>query len=121
MLLVSLLGCGGGESDVTGTWAGTLQDSVAGVGTLLVTFTQTDARVMGNWQMAFTDSRNNNLGTISGTVGDPAIALVLSTAQPPACPFTVAANRDDEDHITGTYASFNCTNAQNGTLDITRQ
>jgi hypothetical protein len=120
-LILALLGCGGGERDLTGTWAGTIQDSVAGVGTLLFTFTQTDTRLTGSWQTAFTDPRNNNAGTLSGTVGDPSIALVLSTSQPPACSFTVAANRDDENHFKGTYASFNCASPQSGSLDVTRQ
>ena len=123
VLILALMGCGGSESDLTGTWAGTIQDSVAGVGTLLFTFTQTDTRLTGTWQTAFTDPRNNNAGTLSGTVGDPAIALVLSTSQPPACSFTVAATRDgdDEDHFTGTYAAFNCASTQSGNLDVKRQ
>src|SRR5712692_9305322 len=101
-LALALLGCGGqGERDLTGTWTGTLQDSVAGVGTILFTFSQTDAAVTGTWQSTFADPTNNNGGTLSGTAGDPAIALVLSTSRPQACSFIVAGSRDNENHFTG--------------------
>ena len=123
VLALAMWGCSGGEEDLTGTWTGTLQDSVGGIGTILLTISQSDSQLTGTWQSTFPDPANNNGGTLSGTVGDPSIALVLTTSRPPACSFTVAASRDedDEDHFTATYASLNCARQQGGNLDVTRQ
>ena len=100
-----------------------MEDNVAGIGTLLLTLSQTDTQVNGTWQSTFADPANNNGGTVSGSVSDPSITLVLSAAQPGVCSFTVAANRDDDEdnRFTGTYAAFNCPRAQSGTVDVTRQ
>ena len=106
---------------LTGTWTGTIQDSLAGTGTALLTFSQTGSNVSGTWQFTFQNLVNNAAGTLSGTAGDPAIALTLSAAQPQACSFTVVANFDDDDHVTGTYTTFNCTLSQSGSLDVNRQ
>lgn len=123
VLALALLGCGGDEEPtLTGTWTGTIQDSIAGTGAILLTISQRDAQLSGTWQFTFADPTNNNGGTLSGTGGNPAIALVLSTSQPQSCSFTVAANRDEdnEEHFTGTYATFNCARTQSGSLDVTR-
>jgi hypothetical protein len=122
-LALALPGCGDDDSDLTGTWTGTVQDNLAGTGTILFTFTQTDSRLSGTWQITFADPGNNNGGTLSGTVSDPSITMVLSPSQPQACSFTVAAERDDDDenHFTGTYAAFNCASPQSGSLDVNRQ
>ena len=121
-LVLALLGCSGDEErNLAGTWTGTVQDNIAGVGTILFTFSQSDAKVTGTWQSTFAESANNNGGTLSGTVGDPAIALVLTSTRSQACSFTVAANRDDENHFTGTYAAFDCARIESGSLDVTRQ
>jgi hypothetical protein len=88
-----------------------------------LSITQTDAQLSGTWQSTFPDPGNNNGGALSGTVGDPSVALVLSTSQTQACSYTVAAtlDEDDDNHFTGTYASFNCANTQTGNLDVTRR
>jgi hypothetical protein len=121
VLVLALLGCGGGDRDLTGTWTGAVQDNLAGTGTILFTFAQTASRLTGTWQITFADPANNNGGSLSGTVGDPSLALVLTPARPQACSFTVAAERDDEDHFTGTYAAFGCTRSESGSLDVNRQ
>jgi hypothetical protein len=121
-LTLALLGCSGGdEPTLTGTWTGTIQDSLAGTGTALFTFSQTGSNVSGTWQFTFSNPANNAVGTLSGTAGNPAIALTLSAAQAQACSFTVVANFDDDDHVTGTYTTFNCTLSQSGSLDVHRQ
>lgn len=123
VLALALLGCAGDEEPtLTGTWTGTIEDNIAGTGAILLTISQNGAQLNGTWQFTFTNPINNNGGTLSGTGGHPAIALVLSTSQPQACSFTVAANLDEknDDHFTGTYANFNCARAQSGGLDVTR-
>jgi len=123
-LVLVMLGCSGDDDFIlTGTWTGTMEDNVAGVGAVLLTLSQTDAQVRGTWQSTFADPTHNNGGTVSGTVSDPSITLVLSTTQPGACSFTVAAHRDDdeENRFTGTYAALDCPRTQNGRLDVTRR
>ena len=123
-LTLALLGCSGDdEPTLTGTWTGTIQDSVAGTGTALFTFSQTGANVNGTWQFTFQNPANNNGGSLSGTAGNPAIALTLFAAQSQACSFTVVANFDEDDHghFTGTYTARNCSPLQDGNLDVHRQ
>ena len=121
VLALAVLGCGGGDDDLGGTWTGTVQDNLAGTGTALFTFSQGDSRLTGNWQFTFPDPRNNSGGTLSGTVSDDSISLSLVSAQPQACSFTVAAERDDDDRFTGTYTAFTCALQENGGLDVHRQ
>jgi hypothetical protein len=121
---LALLGCSGGdEPTLTGTWTGTVQDSLAGTGTALFTFSQTGTNVNGTWQFTFQNPANNSGGNLSGTAGDPEIALTLFAAPSQTCSFTVAANfdEDDNDHFTGTYTAFNCTILPSGSLDVHRQ
>lgn len=120
-LALPLLGCGGDDvPNLVGTWTGTIQNSVAGTGTLLLSISQSNIQLSGTWQTTYPDPNNNNGGTLSGTVDEPAIALVLTTTKSRACSFTVAANLEDDHHFTGTYASFNCATTEAGTLDVTR-
>src|SRR5215831_13362630 len=122
VLALALLRCTGGESDLTGTWTGTITDSVAGIGTLSLTITQTASQLSGTWQSTFADSANNTGGNLSGTVADSSTALLLAAAQPQACSFTVAVKRDNADtsHFTGTYVAVGCTRAESGNLDVRR-
>jgi hypothetical protein len=88
-----------------------------------LTISQNGTQLTGTWQSTFSDTTNNNGGSLSGTVGgDTSIALVLTASRPQACSYTVAATRDEDNdnHFTGTYASFNCALAQSGSLDVRR-
>jgi hypothetical protein len=122
VLALALLRCTGGESDLTGTWTGTMTDSVAGIGALSLTITQTAAQLSGTWKSTFADPTNNTGGSLSGTIADASTALVLTAAQPQACSFTVAVKRDNADtsHFTGTYVAFGCTRTESGNLDVRR-
>lgn len=118
---VALCGCSGDEPTLTGTWTGTITDNLAGVGSLLLTIAQTGNQLTGTWHSTFADSTQNNGGALAGTVNGDTIALTLTAAQPPACSFTVAATRNDDDHFSGTYAAANCARVENGSLDVRRQ
>ena len=126
-LAVVLLGCSSDNATppLTGTWTGSLQDSLAGRGTLVLTISQTNRQLTGTWQSTFPDTRNNNSGTLSGTgpARDLLITMVWSTAQPGACSFTVTAMLDpnDDDHFTGTYVPVTCGQPESGSLDVTRR
>src|SRR5262245_3873939 len=118
---LALLSCGDSGPNLAGTWTGTLQDNFAGTGAIVLSIGQHDTQLAGTWQSAFPDSSNNNGGNLSGTVGDPEIALVLSASRPGACSFTVAATLDGDHHFSGTYSAFDCARPQGGSLDVTRQ
>ncbi len=130
-VMLALLGCSGGrESDLTGTWTGTLQDSRAGRGMLLLHLSHVTTQLTGTWQQTFPDPRNNTGGTLSGTAsrrlaGNPSdvlITMIWSPAQAEACTFTVEAMLDNNDlnHFTGTYAPGDCPQPVSGSLDVTR-
>ena len=126
-LAVVLLGCSSDNDPrpLTGSWTGTLQDSLAGRGTLVLNISQTAKQLTGTWQSTFPDAQYNNGGTLSGTGPgqDLMITMVWSTAQPGACSFTVTAMLDtnDEDHFTGTYVPLSCGQPESGSLDVTRR
>jgi hypothetical protein len=121
-----LLGCSSNPPrPLTGTWTGTIQDSVAGRGTLMLRLSQVEMQLTGTWQMTFPDAQHNNGGTLTGTgiASDLAITMVWSTTQANACSFTVTAMLDNnnEDRVTGTYAPFNCAQPESGSFDVMRQ
>jgi len=121
-LALAIVGCGGDDDEInlTGRWQGPVQDSVAGAGSIVFMFSQSDKQVAGTWTISFPgDTTNTSGGTLSGTVSDPAITLVLSASQSQGCSFTVAAKSDDDNHFTGTYTGSNC--PRSGTLDVNRQ
>jgi hypothetical protein len=119
--MVVILGCSGDdEPNLTGTWTGTITDSLAGMGSLLLTISQTGHQLTGTWQSTFPNPTNNNSGTLAGTINGDAIALTLTSTQTQACSLTVVATRDDDHHFTGTYAAANCVRLDNGTLDVRR-
>jgi hypothetical protein len=115
-----LIGCGGDdeEENLSGTYQGTMQDSLVGTGTLTATLAQTDSMVMGTFQTSFPEG--NGGGNVSGTRRDEALTLTVTPPQPPACPVHVTATIDDE-KIQGTYATVDCPVGATGTFTLTRQ
>jgi hypothetical protein len=131
-LALVILGCDDDEVNrLTGTWTGTVQDSLAGQGTLILSLSHVNTQLTGTWQSTFPDTRFNQGGTLSGAASDRLsgsprdvlITMVWSPSQADACSFTVEATRDnnDDDHFTGTYTSVNCARPESGTLDVTRR
>ena len=128
MIWVVLAGCGGdddkNDAHVAGTFRGTIQDSIAGTGTIIVTLAQDGSDLRGTYQTTFADPRNNGAGSVDGEVDGNAVTLTASPSVTPfvptACPFNVTAIVNG-DQISGTYAAFNCTVAVSGTVNLTRQ
>jgi hypothetical protein len=131
-LAVVFLGCSSGDTsnDLTGTWTGSIQDSRAGRGQLLLHLSHVNTQLTGTWQQTFPDAQNNTGGTLSGTAShrlsgnprDVLITMLWSPAQAGACTFTVEAtlDNDDLDHFTGTYAPVDCPQPASGSFDVTR-
>ena len=124
ILLSALPGCGGdddGDDSLSGTYVGTIQDAFAGTGTLQVTVSQSGSSLSGTFQSTFANPQQNNSGSISGTVNGEVVTVTLTPSVAAFCPFNATLTREDDDELTGTYVAFNCTVADNGTIDITRQ
>ena len=129
MIWVALAGCGGDDDDnndvnVAGTFRGTIQDSLAGTGTITVTLVQDGNDLRGTYQTTFADPRNNGAGSVDGEIHGNGVTLTASPSVrsfvPTACPFNVTAFVNGA-QISGTYAAFNCTVAVSGSLTLTRQ
>ena len=120
-LLLSCGDDGNSEPDIAGLYSGTIQDSVAGPGTVTATIVQDGADLTGTWQSLFNNPNNNNGGNLTGTIHDTSIILVLETSNPNNCPYDVTAILVSPVEISGNYAAFNCSRAITGTLDVVRQ
>lgn len=102
----------------SGSWAGTIQDSVAGTGNVTVSMTQSGSDLAGTWQAVFASGTNG--GTAIGVVNGSQVVLELYPSSASACPFNVVATRSG-DTLSGNYSAFNCTGTITGTLSITKQ
>jgi hypothetical protein len=119
--ITSLVGCGGDDGpNLGGTFEGTIQDSVAGTGTLRVTLAQTAADLSGTFQSSFANPADNDAGAVSGTVSGDRVVLTAVPSDLPICPFRVTGTVQGT-RITGPYAAFNCTSALSGSIDVTKQ
>jgi len=102
----------------SGSWAGAIEDSVAGSGSVTVTVTQSGADLAGTWQAVF-DSGTNG-GSAIGIVNGSQVVLELQPASATACPYNVVATRSG-DTLSGNYSAFSCSISITGTLSITKQ
>lgn len=121
-LAAVLAACGTGTEgtasyNYSGTWTGTMQDSVAGPGTATVTMTQSGSDLAGTWQAVFAQGTNG--GSAVGVVNGNEVAMELYPSQATACPYNVVATRSG-DTLSGNYAAFNCTESVTGTLTISK-
>jgi hypothetical protein len=127
VLALTLTSCGGDDDgdnpsgSLTGNYTGTIQDSLAGAGTLQATLSQAGSSLTGTFQTTFANPNNNGSGTISGTVNGTSVTLIITPSVPTACPFNATLTQVSSTQITGTYTALNCTVAESGTVNITRQ
>jgi hypothetical protein len=122
VLTVLLAACGGGSGgggafDYGGTWAGSIQDSLAGPGTASLTMTQSGSNLAGTWQATF--STGNNGGSLVGVVNGNEVVLELHPSNPSFCPYNVVAQRSGST-LAGTYAAFNCVEAVTGSVTVSK-
>jgi len=125
ILAVGLSACGGsgggpGAStfSYSGTWTGTIVDSIGGAGTMTVTIVQSGANIAGTWQALAPGLTNG--GNVVGIVDNTQVLAQLNPSDPTTCPFDVVAVRSGST-LSGTYAAFDCTVAVTGTLVLNRQ
>lgn len=111
------------RTPLTGTWSGTINDDVAGAGTVTVTFSQgSDGSLSGTFQSTFSNSSFNNQGSVSGEVSGDDVTVLLDSSDPSACDFNATGTRQGSNEITGNYqTTASCAQSSGGTFDITRQ
>ncbi|MHB8382098.1 MAG: hypothetical protein ACYDC3_07130 [Candidatus Binataceae bacterium] len=108
---------------VTGAWSGTLDDNLAGPGTLDVNFTQApNGQLSGSWSFAF--SSGTDFGTVVGKASSSKVAIQFIFAKKPPyihCKFSVADIHATDTDIAGNYHFTACgphTRDERGTLSI---
>ncbi len=70
----------------------------------------------------FSDPTFNNGGRLSGTFSGSSLTLVLGPSDPDSCPLNVTATvSPNGNQITGSYASFECSEAVTGSLNLMKQ
>lgn len=112
-------GSGGfGAFSYGGTWSGTIQDSVAGNGTIRVALTQAGTTLVGTWSASFVGSDNG--GSLVGLVNGDQVVLELNPSNVYACPYDVVATRSGST-MAGTYAAFDCTGTITGRLTVAKE
>lgn len=118
---VGLTACssGGGPAPFNygGQWSGTIQDSVAGSGTITATLTQSGSSIGGTWQATFLAGVNG--GSAVGVINGSQVALELHPSDAMACPYNVVAHRTGST-LSGNYSAFNCTGTITGTVTISK-
>jgi hypothetical protein len=122
ILVVLLGGCVSGGSVPTpfnygGTWSGSIQDSMAGAGTVALTMSQSGGNLFGTWQATF--SNGGNGGTLAGVVNGNEVLVELYPSNPNFCPYAVVATRSGSG-MNGTYAAYNCLDTVTGTLNVSK-
>ena len=77
---------------LSGVWTGTLQDSISGPATALVTITQVGTSLAGTWSVDATSFAGANGGSLSGTVTGSNVSILLTPSDPLTCSLFVMAD-----------------------------
>ena len=108
---------------ITGEWSGSLDDNLAGPGTLDADFTETSNGTLGGtWSFAF--SEGTDFGTIKGkaTSDKVDITFVFAKKKPYVhCRFSIKTSDASDSEISGNYKLSACgplTKHENGSLEI---
>jgi hypothetical protein len=119
ILVLALASCSGGSGGATkslsGSWAGTINDSMAGQGTVTASISQSGNNIVGTWQATFPDLVNG--GTLEGYVNGNSVVFSLYPSNSNACPYNVVTNWSGN-ILSGNYSAFNCTATITGTLTV---
>jgi hypothetical protein len=134
LIVCVISACSGGNSstpsspaatNVAGNWAGTVASATsgnqAGTGAFHATFVQDESSLSGSWAVTYPDPANNNSGELTGIISGTSVTLTLSSTVPTACPFSATATLSGATAMSGTYSTFNCTVADGGPFNITKQ
>lgn len=147
-LAIALVGCHDGRGDAPtaptlpqptlgGRWLGVVSNPLTGVGRLSLTIDErpvsaTSSALLGTWSIAFETGVGNAEGTISGVLASSTADINLFPAPRPTCspavlPFSIASSsfalRVETSPVLmkGTATYFTCTQASDGTVELSRQ
>lgn len=109
------------SNDISGSWSGPVSDTTVGAGTLRATLAQSGSSITGTWSSTYANAANNNAGQITGSRNGSSVSLTASPSNPTTCPFTATLNLSSATSMSGTYATFNCTLAISGTINVAKQ
>ena len=117
-LALLLSACGVGGSDYSGSYVGSVVDTVGGAGTASITIAQSGSQLSGSWQIGFGSLVNS--GSLQGVASGNSVSAQLLPSRAGACPYTLTATRSGNT-LSGNYSAFNCTQPLSGTFTGTRQ
>jgi hypothetical protein len=120
----------------TGTWSGSITDSLNGTGTIRVVLEDHSvdnvrSLLTGTWTTSFTDAAKNAAGSLSGTAAGSSGTLSLVPTRPPECSrpiafpgavgsYIVPALTVSANQMTGAYVLATCDGSVAGTLELRR-
>jgi hypothetical protein len=120
----------------TGTWSGSITDSLNGTGTIRVVLQDLSvdnvrSLLTGTWTTTFADAAKNASGSLSGTATGSSGTLSLVPTRPPECSrpiafpgavgsYIVPALNVSANQMTGAYVLATCDGSVAGTLDLRR-
>lgn len=109
------------SSPLSGTWTGTLTDSVAGAGTTQATITESGMTLTGTYTDTFPSLPiANNSGTLSGTVNGSSVSITTSPSSAVICAVLETGTLNAAStQVTGTYASVSSCTATHTTGTFT--
>jgi len=110
-------------ASISGTWSGSITDSVAGPGAVRVSFGQSGTSLSGTWSSTFFQNpSNNNAGTLSGNVNGSSVSALLTPTVPGNCPFQVTATANgSQTQMSGSYAAVSCSISVSGGLNLNKE
>jgi len=110
--------------NVTGTYKGLVEDSVAGSGEITFTLSQSGDDVSGTFSSICVGPRSSytNSGSIAGTVDGDSLRVTASPSVSRTCPFSATAViTKGGAEISGTYATFGCKISASGTIQVDKE
>lgn len=119
-----LAGCASSPPDTTpfsytGTWSGSIDDSIGGRGSTTMHITQSGSDLAGTWQAMFGGGHGIG-GTLTGLIVGQEVEIELLPAAAGSCPHAGVGQRSGNT-LSGTYEAYNCSVTVTGTFDVTKQ
>jgi hypothetical protein len=125
------------QPTLSGRWAGVVANPLTGAGRLSLTIDErpvdtTRSALLGTWRVSFDRSAESKEGTISGFLSLSVAEINLyvlprQTCSPAVLPFSIAGDsfalrvETTPALMTGTATYFACTEASDGTVELSRQ
>ena len=99
--------------NVSGSWCGSINDNLLGLGTISMAIKQKGSKLSGSW----TDDLGGSV-SLKGKVQGTAVIVTLKT-RGSKCRFAVNGTLVSPNEVTGNYSRFGCRPSDGGSFDIT--